>query len=44
MNGRIDTTGVGLLPEVEKAACEAVRRVFAEAQTGLTELLGGSPQ
>jgi hydrogenase maturation protease len=37
IEGKNFATGVGLSPEVEKAACEAVRQVFAEAQAGLTD-------
>ena len=40
IEGKNFAAGVGLSPEVEKAACEAVRRVFAEAQAGLTDLRG----
>ena len=38
IEGKNFAAGVGLSPEVEKAACEAVRQVFAEAQAGLTNL------
>jgi hydrogenase maturation protease len=34
IEGKNFATGVGLSPEVEKAACEAVRRVFAETHVG----------
>jgi len=37
IEGKNFATGVGLSPEVERAACEAVRQVLAEAQTGLTD-------
>jgi hydrogenase maturation protease len=40
IEGKNFAAGVGLSPEVEKAACEAVRQVFAEAKVGLTYLQG----
>jgi hydrogenase maturation protease len=38
IEGKNFAAGVGLSPEVEKAACEAVSPVFAEAQARLTDL------
>jgi hypothetical protein len=40
IGGKNFAAGVGLSPEVEKAACDAVRQVFAEALAGLTDLRG----
>jgi hydrogenase maturation protease len=40
VEGKNFAAGVGLSPEVEKAACKVVRRVFAEAQSGLIDLQG----
>jgi hydrogenase maturation protease len=36
IEGKNFAAGVGLSPEVEKAACEAVRQVFAETHVGLS--------
>jgi hydrogenase maturation protease len=38
IEGKNFAAGVGLSPEVEKAACEVVRQLFAEAYAGLTDL------